>query len=60
MNNNTVELKAVVPDAIDEIAAGSNNGSQTRKTGIYTLTGQRVDKATHGLYIINGKKVMVK
>lgn len=59
MNNNTVELKAVVPDAIDEIA-GSSNGSQTRKTGIYTLTGQRVDKATHGLYIINGKKVMVK
>ena len=28
--------------------------------GIYNLAGQRVSKAQKGLYIINGKKVMVK
>ena len=27
---------------------------------VYTLTGQRVEKATRGLYIIDGKKVLVK
>ncbi len=27
---------------------------------IYTLTGQRVSKAVRGLYIINGKKILVK
>lgn len=30
------------------------------KEGIYTLQGVRVEKATRGLYIINGKKVLVK
>lgn len=29
-------------------------------SGIYTLTGVRVQQATRGLYIINGRKVMVK
>ena len=28
--------------------------------GIYNMAGQRVDKATKGLYIVNGKKVAVK
>nr|MCR4603167.1 hypothetical protein [Prevotella sp.] len=28
--------------------------------GIYNLRGQKVDKATKGLYIINGKKVFIK
>ena len=31
-----------------------------KTTGIYNLAGQRVQKAVRGLYIINGKKVMVK
>ena len=30
------------------------------KEGIYTLQGVRVEKATRGLYIINGQKVLVK
>ncbi|MCR5680538.1 MAG: hypothetical protein K6G08_10085 [Prevotella sp.] len=34
--------------------AAMNEGS------IYTLSGQRVEKATKGLYIVNGKKVVVK
>ena len=28
--------------------------------GIYNLQGQKVEKATKGIYIINGKKVLVK
>ncbi|MCR4602106.1 MAG: hypothetical protein K5683_01060 [Prevotella sp.] len=28
--------------------------------GIYTLSGQKVEKAVKGLYIVNGKKVLVK
>ncbi|MCR5434044.1 MAG: hypothetical protein K6F20_06605 [Bacteroidaceae bacterium] len=31
-----------------------------QRQAIYTLTGQRVDKPTHGIYIINGKRVLVK
>ena len=27
---------------------------------IYNLNGQRVDKAQKGLYIVNGKKVVIK
>ena len=33
---------------------------QTGRTGIYTITGIRVEKPTRGLYIINGKKVLVR
>ena len=32
----------------------------TRNTGIYNLNGQRVSKPTKGLYIVNGKKVVVR
>ena len=32
----------------------------TGRMGIYTITGLRVEKPTRGLYIINGKKVLVK
>ena len=43
------------PDAVQSIIASS----PTSPT-IYTLTGVRVEKPSHGLYIINGKKVLVK
>ncbi len=43
------------PDAITGVEADTNV-----RAGIYTITGQRVSKAQHGLYIINGKKVLVK
>lgn len=59
MNNETIELKVITPDAIEEITEGTSD-KQNHLKGIYTLTGQRVNKATHGLYIINGKKVLVK
>lgn len=34
------------------------NGSDNKPETIYNLSGVKVDKATKGLYIINGKKVM--
>lgn len=34
------------------------NGSDSKPETIYNLSGMKVDKATKGLYIINGKKVM--
>lgn len=38
------------------------NGSESTVNGsdIYNLQGQRVEKASKGLYIVNGKKVLVK
>ena len=38
----------------DEVVSG------TASSGIYTLTGVRVQKPAKGLYIINGRKVLVK
>jgi hypothetical protein len=42
--------------AIQAINAAIERGEQM----IYNLAGQRVNKATKGMYIINGKKVMIK
>ena len=39
-------------------AAIVNNDKQT--TGVYNLNGQRVAQPTKGLYIVNGKKVVIK
>ena len=41
-------------DAINGIEAQSENGT------IFNLAGQRVNKAQKGIYIVNGKKVIVK
>lgn len=42
--------------AIEQVASQETKAP----TGIYTINGIRVQKTTKGLYIINGKKVMVK
>lgn len=47
----------------EEKATGINSVSDAKENavkGIYTLAGQRVNHASKGLYIINGKKVLVK
>lgn len=44
-------------DAIESIAA---DAIANKPNAIYNLAGQRVQKAVKGLYIINGKKVVVK
>ena len=49
--------------SIDEISAGvSTVNAETSTTGnvIYNLQGQRVENARKGLFIINGKRVVVK
>ena len=43
--------------AIDEILTV---GESSQHEGIFNLNGQRVEKPTKGLYIVNGKKVIVK
>ena len=45
-----------VSDGISEIANGEQQDGKT----VYNLNGLRVDKAQRGIYIINGKKVVVK
>lgn len=50
--------KAIITDKSSGIS--NIKAEQTKNTKIYNMAGQRVDKATRGLYIINGKKVMVK
>ena len=48
--------EATVATGIEEISPAST----TADGKVYNLAGQRVNKATKGLYIINGKKVVVK
>lgn len=47
---------------IDDETTGiqATAGGQESKSVIYDMTGRRVEKATKGMYIIDGKKVMVK
>ena len=45
--------------AIESVTTGSN-AKQAKKEAIYTLSEVKVSNATKGIYIIGGKKVMVK
>lgn len=45
-----------IPTGISEVAAKANAENGT----MYNLAGQRVQKAVKGLYIVNGKKVVLK
>ncbi len=46
----------VLVDGINEVNAGLN----ADKSILYDLSGRRVEKAVKGLYIVNGKKVVIK
>ena len=53
--------------AYEEITAGDitpvksiMTSAPTQKTGTYDLSGRKVSNPTHGLYIINGKKCVIK
>ena len=48
------EISETVVDAIKTLKVEMENGS------VYNLNGQKVNKAQKGLYIINGKKVVIK
>ena len=51
-------IGTTAPDAIEGVVADEE--SITSPVAIYNLAGQRVSKATKGIFIINGKKVVVK
>ena len=53
--NLTCVVKAGTPTAINEVAAEQPQGYV-----IYNLNGQRVTNAQKGLFIVNGRKVMMK
>ncbi len=53
----TQALREAISTATGIGAVQNDEGAQQR---IYTIDGVRVSKATKGLYIINGKKVLVK
>ena len=46
------------PTAIETVKTAE--GIDLENAVIYNLNGQRVDKAQKGLYIVNGKKVVIK
>ena len=52
--NVTCELVKLTPDGINSIATDAQKGN------VYNLNGQKVMKTQKGLYIINGKKTLVK
>jgi hypothetical protein len=47
-------VKLPVADAISNIA------TDAQKTAVFNLNGQKVNKAQKGLFIINGKKTVIK
>lgn len=57
-SNGAVKTLLLDVDGTDGIA--SVETTETENSAIYNLAGQRVQKAQKGLYIINGKKVVVK
>jgi hypothetical protein len=55
------EARAFIALDIDETTTGINAALVNNENGeVYNLQGQRVVKAQKGLYIMNGKKVLVK
>lgn len=53
----------VLDITIDGISTGINTAREVQQTGdgiFYNLAGQRVAQPTKGLYIVNGKKIIIK
>ena len=55
-----VKVLSIVLEDGTETAIQSLVGTQAEQGAIYNLNGQRVEKAVKGIYIIGGKKVLVK
>ena len=51
---------SVSSDAIETTGISNVQGSSVKAQGYYNLNGQRVSQPTKGLYIVNGRKVVVK
>ena len=54
------QAKAAVDAAINSVSAALKAGDKVSSSEAFDLTGRRVNHVNRGLYIINGKKVMVK
>ena len=61
-NVETGEARAlsVSSDAVETTSIDNVQGSGVKTQGYYNLNGQRVSQPTKGLYIVNGRKVVVK
>ena len=57
--NITVEVPEV-PDAIEKVVADSNSATAEADKKIYNLNGQQVQKTGKGIYIVGGKKIILK
>ena len=56
----TARALAVASDAIETTGINNVQNSGIKAQGYYNLNGQRVSNPTKGLYIVNGRKVVVK
>ena len=43
-----------------KLAANTVRSSFTKGIAIYDLAGRRVNRPAHGLYIVNGRKILIK
>jgi len=57
---NAIDVLKAAIEAFNTATGISTVAVESKTEGIYTLAGQRVKAATKGLYIINGKKVVIK
>jgi hypothetical protein len=55
-------LEIVINDdsGVTGISSTLNNKEEIKDNAVYNLAGQRVENPTKGLYIVNGKKVIIK
>ena len=59
--NNTALVGFFGDESVDSTGIGSiDNGQLTIDNVVYNLNGQRVAQPTKGLYIVNGRKVIIK
>ncbi len=56
----TEEIDVLTGGVATSIDTVETAGTELAKDGIYTLSGMRVSKAVKGVYIVDGKKVLVK
>ncbi len=56
----SLDIKALGVDIDDATGVSAMSGQQNVGTDIYNLSGHRVTRPTKGLYIVNGKKVLIR
>jgi hypothetical protein len=59
-NPQTVKVEGVYKHQLPVADAISNIATDAQKTAVFNMNGQKVNKTQKGLFIINGKKVVIK